>query len=174
MYYNNGDKYEGEWINNDKYGFGIMYYNNGDIKIGMWKDDIFTDEKIKFPQCEICVKNIQPRDLVLSCGNCFNRICIDCKNKHYQLPTAGSLVQTNKLTCPFCTNIPLSFVFEIDDKVKNLIKNKKKCYKCKYCLDYIEYTEKNICSVSNENITKNLICDKCAIKSNNKVKKWRL
>ena len=31
MKYNNNDNYEGNWINDNKEGKGIMNYNNGDI-----------------------------------------------------------------------------------------------------------------------------------------------
>ena len=30
-YYNNGDKYEGEWKNNKREGYGIKYNISGDI-----------------------------------------------------------------------------------------------------------------------------------------------
>ena len=39
MYYNNGDKYDGEWKNDLREGKGIMKYNNGDIYDGYWKND---------------------------------------------------------------------------------------------------------------------------------------
>ena len=29
-YYNDGDRYEGEWRNNFRINYGILYYNNGD------------------------------------------------------------------------------------------------------------------------------------------------
>ena len=30
MYYNNGNRYEGDWKNDKKEGKGIYYFNNGD------------------------------------------------------------------------------------------------------------------------------------------------
>ena len=39
MTYNNGDKYEGEWINDKKEGKGIYYYNIGEQYGGEWKND---------------------------------------------------------------------------------------------------------------------------------------
>ena len=41
MYYNSGDRYEGEFKNDIREGKGIMYYNNGKIENGDWKDDKF-------------------------------------------------------------------------------------------------------------------------------------
>ena len=38
MYYNNGDRYEGNWKNDKKEGKGIYYYNNGKKKEGIWKN----------------------------------------------------------------------------------------------------------------------------------------
>lgn len=34
--YSNGDKYEGEWLNDDKNGQGVYYYANGDVYEGEW------------------------------------------------------------------------------------------------------------------------------------------
>ena len=34
MYYNDGDRYEGDWKNNLKDGKGIYYYSNGDREMG--------------------------------------------------------------------------------------------------------------------------------------------
>ena len=38
-YFNNGEKYDGEWKNNLKEGKGIMYDKNGKLKFdGEWKN----------------------------------------------------------------------------------------------------------------------------------------
>ena len=39
FYYNNGEKYDGDWKENKKEGNGIYYYSNGSIYEGEWKDD---------------------------------------------------------------------------------------------------------------------------------------
>ena len=39
MKYSNGDKYDGNWINDAKNGQGKMEYANGDIYNGRWKND---------------------------------------------------------------------------------------------------------------------------------------
>ena len=39
MYYKNGDRYEGEWKNDDREGKGILNYKNGDRYDGEWKND---------------------------------------------------------------------------------------------------------------------------------------
>ena len=41
MYWNNGDRYEGEYKNDNREGKGIMFYNNGKIENGEWKNDEF-------------------------------------------------------------------------------------------------------------------------------------
>ena len=38
-YFNNGDKYEGEWKKNNVDGKGIYYYDTGDIYKGEWKNN---------------------------------------------------------------------------------------------------------------------------------------
>ena len=43
MTYNNGDVYEGQWLNNLKDGKGQMTYSNGDKQIGNWLNDIFEN-----------------------------------------------------------------------------------------------------------------------------------
>ena len=40
MEYENGDKYDGEWVNDIKEGNGIMKYNNGDLYVGEWANDM--------------------------------------------------------------------------------------------------------------------------------------
>ena len=39
MYYNVGDRYDGEWINNKREGKGIMHFNSGDRYEGKWISD---------------------------------------------------------------------------------------------------------------------------------------
>ena len=39
MFYENGDRYEGDFKDNKKEGKGIMHYKNGKKKKGDWKDD---------------------------------------------------------------------------------------------------------------------------------------
>lgn len=39
MNYNNGDKYSGEWNNDQKNGSGEMEYDNGDHYEGEWRGD---------------------------------------------------------------------------------------------------------------------------------------
>ena len=39
MYFNNGDRYEGDFKNNKREGKGIMYYNNGDREMGDYLND---------------------------------------------------------------------------------------------------------------------------------------
>ena len=35
--YNNGDRYDGEWVNNKMEGFGRYYFKNGDFEEGKYK-----------------------------------------------------------------------------------------------------------------------------------------
>ena len=36
FYFQNGDKYIGEWLNDKKHGRGTYYYKNGDLYVGEW------------------------------------------------------------------------------------------------------------------------------------------
>jgi len=38
LYYNNGNRYEGDWVDDKKKGKGICYYANGSKYEGQWKD----------------------------------------------------------------------------------------------------------------------------------------
>ena len=38
-YYNNGDKYVGNWVNDNKEGHGTYYYNNRHKHVGKWEND---------------------------------------------------------------------------------------------------------------------------------------
>jgi hypothetical protein len=39
FYFQNGDKYDGEWRHGQKNGNGTLYYNNGEKYIGEWRHD---------------------------------------------------------------------------------------------------------------------------------------
>ena len=39
MYWSDGACYDGEWIDNKAYGFGIFYHSDGDIFQGYWAND---------------------------------------------------------------------------------------------------------------------------------------
>lgn len=36
LYYNTGERYEGEWQDNKKHGQGTLYYANGDVYEAVW------------------------------------------------------------------------------------------------------------------------------------------
>ena len=42
MFWNDGNVYDGNWINDKREGKGIMYYSNGDREMG----DYLNDEEI--------------------------------------------------------------------------------------------------------------------------------
>ncbi len=46
MYYNNGDRYEGDWRNGVREGEGILFYKNGKKDKGDWKNDIFQKHEL--------------------------------------------------------------------------------------------------------------------------------
>ncbi|KAA6357232.1 MAG: hypothetical protein EZS28_047241, partial [Streblomastix strix] len=39
-YYDDGSRYEGDWVGNMRNNFGTMYYKDGEIYSGSWRDDI--------------------------------------------------------------------------------------------------------------------------------------
>ena len=51
--WSDGNKYEGEFVNNTFHGYGIYYFNNNKYYIGQWEDnekngygELITDDKI--------------------------------------------------------------------------------------------------------------------------------
>ena len=42
MYWNDGDKYEGEWKKGKREGRGIYYYKNGSRYEGIWNNDEYV------------------------------------------------------------------------------------------------------------------------------------
>ena len=44
MIYTIGDKYSGNWVNNQKNGEGTMEYSDGTITKGLWVKDELTQE----------------------------------------------------------------------------------------------------------------------------------
>jgi len=40
IYLLNGDRYEGDWKNNERNGYGIFFWNNGNVFKGEWRNDL--------------------------------------------------------------------------------------------------------------------------------------
>jgi hypothetical protein len=160
--YKNENIYKGEIKNFVPDGYGIMIsQENNDVQVGIWKEGKLTDEKVKFPECGICQMTFEPIDLVPACGNCYNLICISCKNKHYNLPKPGFQVHKSNIICPFCRQFPLQHIYELPEKVIEIMTENNVCVKCKYCLDY-EKMDKTSCNDNlNSEDTGNFVCEKC-------------
>ena len=46
-YYNDDERYEGDWKNDNKEGKGIYYYNNGDREKGNYSNDKKVGKHVK-------------------------------------------------------------------------------------------------------------------------------
>lgn len=44
-FYSNGDRYEGQWLNNMRHGKGTLYDNDGSLYIGEWYFIVFFYKK---------------------------------------------------------------------------------------------------------------------------------
>ena len=53
FYYNNGNKYDGEYKNNKNEGKGTFYYNDDDIYDGEWKNNKINGKGIFIGKMEI-------------------------------------------------------------------------------------------------------------------------
>ena len=53
MYWENGDRYEGEWKNDEREGKGIYYLNNGDRYEGEWKNGNKKEKELCIGMMEI-------------------------------------------------------------------------------------------------------------------------
>ena len=47
LYYANGDRYDGEWKDNDIHGKGVYYFKDGDFKDGKWENGRFQSGIVK-------------------------------------------------------------------------------------------------------------------------------
>ncbi|KAE8317126.1 hypothetical protein BDV41DRAFT_526817 [Aspergillus transmontanensis] len=58
--------------------------------------------------CSLCFSNFHPTALSSACGRqgCQERICKDCLSHWYGLNTAGRMINTAALACPFCRRFP--------------------------------------------------------------------
>ena len=58
--------------------------------------------------CSLCFSNFHPTALSPACGRrgCQERICKDCQSHWYGLNTAGRMINTAALACPFCRRFP--------------------------------------------------------------------
>ena len=45
MFFPNGDRYEGEWVNGKRTGKGTYYFAIGNKKEGFWENDKFLGEE---------------------------------------------------------------------------------------------------------------------------------
>ena len=58
MYYNNGDRYEGDFRNDKREGKGIFYFNNGDRQMGDYYNDNPIGKHVTLTQYgEVIVNN---------------------------------------------------------------------------------------------------------------------
>jgi len=51
MEYNNGDKYVGDWKNDEREGTGVLTYANGDKYEGDWKKDMKDGKGFLLKNC---------------------------------------------------------------------------------------------------------------------------
>ncbi|GMG06845.1 unnamed protein product [Aspergillus oryzae] len=58
--------------------------------------------------CSLCFSNFHPTALNSACGRrgCQERICKGCLSHWYDLNTAGRMINTAALACPFCRRFP--------------------------------------------------------------------
>jgi hypothetical protein len=58
--------------------------------------------------CSLCFSTFRPSDLHAACGRrgCFPRICRGCLSGWYGLNSAGRILNTAALSCPFCRRPP--------------------------------------------------------------------
>ena len=58
MVWNDGSKYEGDWVLDEFNGNGTYYYNNGDIYVGEWKNGKNMWERSIFWKSEMFMMGI--------------------------------------------------------------------------------------------------------------------
>lgn len=56
--------------------------------------------------CHLCASDVPSRSMVDACGNCQNRICMNCSRDWYSMSKAGGVVTHVHTVCPFCKNTP--------------------------------------------------------------------
>jgi len=56
--------------------------------------------------CSLCYIDAHPKDMIFSCGNCNNRICLDCNKEWYGKSKVGNIICKSYLECPFCKKPP--------------------------------------------------------------------
>jgi hypothetical protein len=171
--YVNNSIYTGDILNYKPNGYGIKKYQCGKIEEGIWKNNILLKSEIieTNTECLLCIKKVVQQDLLLSCGNCNNKICNDCMNKHYiQNINNGEIVYKYKFQCPFCKQYPIiplnSIIFN-----KNIIEIFQKYNKCGKCADCFNYCKINTsCDKTNIIENKNFTCDDCINKKQLNIK----
>jgi hypothetical protein len=70
--------------------------------------DLISRRQTERAPCSLCFSNFRPAALNPACGRhgCLQRICVDCLSSWYGLNTAGRIINTAALSCPFCRRKP--------------------------------------------------------------------
>ena len=73
-------KYEGEWVEGDRHGYGVLYQDGSIVQDGIWEKDKFSHEKIEEEvQCIICYTKKKCYAFI-PCGHLC--MCEDCHEKY--------------------------------------------------------------------------------------------
>jgi len=113
--YTDKSAYVGEIKGRFANGVGKMIYPDGKTKCGKWENSVFVDEEFVSPQCGLCKNYLDPVELKVACGRCFNTMCFDCRSKHYAEIKKGETFSIDKICCPFCHKVHFSYGLENEE-----------------------------------------------------------
>ncbi|KAL2837149.1 hypothetical protein BJX68DRAFT_273198 [Aspergillus pseudodeflectus] len=70
--------------------------------------DLVAKRRSAKADCSLCFSSFWPSALNPACGRkgCLQRICTSCSNGWYGSNTAGCIINTAALACPFCRRLP--------------------------------------------------------------------
>ncbi|KAL4876193.1 hypothetical protein BJY04DRAFT_147392 [Aspergillus karnatakaensis] len=80
---------------------------NGDMLVSRLKDLVAT-RTTATADCSLCFSSFWPSALNAACGRrgCLQQICTDCSTAWYGSNSAGTIINTAALVCPFCRRHP--------------------------------------------------------------------
>ncbi|KAE8418616.1 hypothetical protein BDV36DRAFT_253846 [Aspergillus pseudocaelatus] len=130
--------------------------------------------------CSLCFSNFHPTALSSACGRrgCQERICKDCLSHWYGLNTAGRMINTAALACPFCRRFPSAKTLAKHGMGIHAVGNLQAAIQergtwiyswCRACATAKPYLER-VCAQGTPTEVTNWRCEDCSAPQNTRVR----
>lgn len=148
---------------------GKSIHNTEHLKTSL--QEIVASRQMGRTDCSLCFSSFRHATLAKACGRrgCLQRICTACLSGWYGLNSAGGVINTAALGCPFCRRYPTSRtlakygmgIHAVKDLVNAVRDQGTLIYAwCQECHTSKEMMERS-CARGTPTDLKNWVCDEC-------------